>query len=102
MIGMNDAEAISRLLPALEVIGVHVRRVADALSAGYTVACYCGACGRWAALDLRRMIANGQGERPIAALRVRCATCADADFATLDGGDQLGRAVVQHFAGPSD
>lgn len=73
--GMTEADSIAAILPALAMFEVRVDRIARALAHDYTIACYCPRCRRWATLDLRRMVEEGKGERPITALRVRCSEC---------------------------
>jgi len=42
---------------------------------GYRVTVFCRACGRHGRLDLPRMLANGQGDRAVLGLPLRCAQC---------------------------
>ncbi|MGE0444952.1 MAG: hypothetical protein AB7P99_06960 [Vicinamibacterales bacterium] len=72
-----DRLAVDAILPAMQLLEVHVDRIARALAFDHTIACYCPRCRRWATLDLRRMVEAGQGDRPITELRTRCTSCGE-------------------------
>jgi hypothetical protein len=44
---------------------------------GYTLACYCVRCRRWADPDLRRLVAEGRGDSLLVRFRPRCRVCGE-------------------------
>jgi hypothetical protein len=42
---------------------------------GYRLSVFCRPCGRHAFLDLPALMAEGEGERAVVGLRVRCRVC---------------------------
>lgn len=45
------------------------------LAEGYIISAYCRRCDRWADLDLARMVRDGDGDRQLIPLRLRCSVC---------------------------
>lgn len=56
---------------------VHLHTVTDLLRRDHTLQLYCLRCDRWRRAPLEQLARRGLGDRPIAALRFRCAQCGD-------------------------
>jgi hypothetical protein len=54
---------------------IHLHTVADLLSRDHTLQLYCLRCDRWHQAPLEQLARRGLADRPITALRFRCARC---------------------------
>jgi hypothetical protein len=54
---------------------IHLHTVADLLARHHTLQLYCLRCDRWRQAPLAQLATQGLADRPITALRFRCARC---------------------------